>query len=156
MAGIGFQLSKLLNSSDVTSKIKGATASVFLSSGPWLCTILSIAIISLVMRDRIDIVEQQLFRIIINYTYVVSLIGFGLIEMATTRYVADVLYLSQEKIIPTLFAGLSCGILGIFAVGGAIAVASLGKVGWYFLYISGGFAIFIVIFALWITSVRAR
>lgn len=113
MAGIGFRLVKLLRSDDVYQKLSGAIASIFLSSGPWLCTILSIAVISILSSPNLDPVEHQKFRIIINYTYVCSLVLFSLLEMVTTRYLADAIYLRQEKVIPTLYCWLIAGILAV-------------------------------------------
>lgn len=113
MAGIGFRLVKLLRSDDVYQKLGGAVASIFLSSGPWLCTILSIAMISIISSPNIDPIEHQKFRIIINYTYVCSLVLFSLLEMVTTRYLADAIYLRQEKVIPTLYCWLVAGLLAV-------------------------------------------
>ena len=53
---------------------------MIISSGPWLCTILSIAIISVLGGPSENPLDHQVFRIIINYTYAGSLIGFALLE----------------------------------------------------------------------------
>jgi len=111
MAGIGFRIGHLLRSDDLSSKLGGVIASIILSCGPWLCTILSIGLLSALIPPEQDPMDRALFRVIINYTYLASLIGFSVIEMTTTRYLADALYLKQERVIPTLFAQMSAVIL---------------------------------------------
>lgn len=103
MAGIGFRLNRLLKSQDLSSKVGGLISSVMLSSGPWLCSILAIALISVISFRNQDLFDRQVFRIIVNYCYAASLIGFSIIEMVTTRYIADMIYLRQERVIPTLY-----------------------------------------------------
>jgi len=113
VAGIGFRLAKLLRSDDPYSQVTGVVASIFLSSGPWLCTILSIFAISILSSPNVDPLDHQVFRIIINYTYVGSLVLFSLIEMVATRYLADNIYLKQERVIPTLFCWIAIGVMGL-------------------------------------------
>lgn len=122
MAGIGFRLNKLLRSEDLTSKLGGAAASVLLSTGPWLCTILSIASISMIAHGKTDPSMQNVFRILINYTYVASLIGFSFVEMVSTRYIADAIYLRKERIIPSLYTLLT---VGVFIFSAALAALFL-------------------------------
>jgi len=130
MAGIGFRLQRLIRSRDVTSRIMGLMASVALSCGPWLCTIISIALISVLSIKNLEPQEYYIFRIIINYTYAASLIGFSLLEMVTTRYVADMLYIRREKVIPTLYCRLCALVLAVSFVVGMIFYNVAG-VGWH-------------------------
>ncbi|MBI4404439.1 MAG: exopolysaccharide Pel transporter PelG [Deltaproteobacteria bacterium] len=120
MAGIGFRISQLLRSDDLYTRIGGMIASVVLSSGPWLCTIISIGTISIITSNDLDPQQKQTFRVIINYTYAMSLIGFALLEMVATRYVADTIYVRQEKVLPTLFSLLSLLIFAIATLFGTL------------------------------------
>ncbi len=126
MAGIGFRLNRLLQSDDVLSKFGGVLASALLSSGPWLATIVSIATISLWMPGGGDPIEKQIFRVIINYTYAFSLISFSAFEMTTTRYLADLIYLRQDRVIPTLFTRMVSVALGISGLIGILFYSVAG------------------------------
>jgi|GEM_PF-1307551 len=129
MAGIGYHINRLLRSDNLFSKLGGISASVFFSSGPWLCTILSIACITSLTSDRLEPMERQLFRIIINYTYAGSLILFSVIEILTTRYMADSIYLRQEKVLPTLYCLISLIVLTTTTIAGSIFY-SMSGIGW--------------------------
>jgi len=69
MAGIGFRLNKYFSDDSSVSRVKGAFYSIVLSSGPWLISILSIAIISLYARQWLVGKELLVFKSIISYTY---------------------------------------------------------------------------------------
>lgn len=106
MAGIGFRLKKLIAKDDLFSKVGGLVASVFLSSGPWITTILTIGLISSISMKHLGLVEQEKFRIVINYAYAASFIAFSVVEMIIIRYIADLLYLKNSNVIPTLFRSI--------------------------------------------------
>ncbi len=103
MAGIGFRLNKYFNSPNLLSKFQGCVYSVVISSGPWLISVLTIALISAFGRNFLETQDLLLLKSIICYTYATSLIFFGAIEMPITRYLADQLYKNDYSTITDLF-----------------------------------------------------
>lgn len=103
MAGIGFRLRKLMDSDDIASQLHGVLASIVLSSGPWLISIITIAILSIFLSHSVDVGRAELFRVIVNDTYAASLIFFGFIELVATRAVSDAIYLKKFDVIYKMF-----------------------------------------------------
>lgn len=97
MAGIGFRLKGYFTSVSVTDKIKGSLFSVVISCGPWLMTIMTIALLSVYAQNRLTSKELLIFKSIISYSFAASLIMFGMIEMPLTRYLADKLYIDDKS-----------------------------------------------------------
>ena len=116
MAGIGFRLQKLLDEDSYRSTAEAYLFSAIVSSGPWLLAILSLLLISLFSRFLIDRHSVELFQCIIAYTYAGTLILSGTVQMNTTRYLADRLFLDNaEALRPcyntlTLLTLLVCGL----------------------------------------------
>jgi polysaccharide biosynthesis protein PelG len=97
MAGIGFKLKDYFSSISVTDRIKGSVYSVTIACGPWLMSIITIAIISIWAQRVISNHELLVFKSIISYSFAASLIFFGMIEMPITRYLADKLYIEDKS-----------------------------------------------------------
>jgi polysaccharide biosynthesis protein PelG len=103
MAGIGFRLQKYFFQQDLLGKLKGGLYSVIISTGPWLISVLSIAVVTLYAQQYLLEKELLIFKSIICYTYAASLIIFGAVEMPLTRYLADKLYLNDSTSFKTVF-----------------------------------------------------
>lgn len=117
MAGVGFKLTKYFSKKNVSGNVRGALYSVIISSGPWLITVLAVAFVTIVAKDFLGHEDLTLFRSIICYTYAISLIVFGFIEMPVTRYLADKLYIHDVytfKNLYLLLAGIITVILTVF------------------------------------------
>lgn len=97
MAGIGFKLKDYFSSISVTDRIKGTVFSVTIACGPWLMSIVTIAIISIWAQRVISNHELLVFKSIISYSFAASLIFFGMIEMPITRYLADKLFIEDKS-----------------------------------------------------------
>lgn len=101
MAGIGFDLQKLLEGDTYFDTVKAHLYSVLISAGPWVLSILTLLCLNLFAPENIDMFELTYFRTAIIYAYAFSLIVAGLIQLALTRYLADRLYLKErESLIP--------------------------------------------------------
>lgn len=103
MAGIGFRLKGYFSTGSVADRLKGSMFSVMVSCGPWLLTIITIAVISTFAQTRITQHELLVFRSIVSYTFGASLIFFGAVEMPLTRYLADKLYVDDRTSMKPLF-----------------------------------------------------
>ncbi|HAZ11766.1 MAG: hypothetical protein A2X86_00925 [Bdellovibrionales bacterium GWA2_49_15] len=115
MAGIGFRLQSYFSSHDLLRNLRGAVYSVFISSGPWLITIFSLAYINSFSATYLGDPDKYLYKAIVSYAYAFSLIVFGAIEMPVTRYLADKLFLKDLHDIRPLYYGL-CFCLMIFSL----------------------------------------
>lgn len=111
MAGIGFKLQKYFNQGDLLQNIKGSLYSIIISSGPWLISVLTIAIVSYFAQQNIQVKELFILKSIICYTFAVSLIIFGIIEMPTTRYIADQLYKNDASTFKSLYLSIVSAII---------------------------------------------
>ncbi len=150
MAGIGFRLNKYFSDDSSVSRVKGAFYSIVLSSGPWLISILSIAIISLYARQWLVGKELLVFKSIISYTYAGSLILFGMIELPLTRYISDKIYHYDVSTFRRVFFT----VISICVASGAV----LGYLFYYFVPIDlyakvGGVLFLISVLSTWVGMV---
>ena len=103
MAGIGFRLKKYFKEGSFLGNIQGAMYSVIISSGPWLISVVTIAVISYYAQREIGTSDLYILKSIICYTFAVSLILFGMVEMPLTRYLADQLYKNDYSTFRSVF-----------------------------------------------------
>lgn len=107
MAGIGFQLRRILDRDTYFASIKAYLYSALISSGPWLITIVAIGIVGVVQVGQISSHESEIFRITIVYVYAFTLIFLSIIQMPLTRYLADLLFSGNTRLyLPTYTATL--------------------------------------------------
>ncbi len=118
MAGIGFELRKILRRDTLTRTAIAYSMAGLISSGPWIISILGILILGIVLSTmKIYHVSATQFQISITYLIALSLILSGFAQHSFTRYIADQLFLNnQAKVIPnlngiTLLATIISGIL---------------------------------------------
>ncbi|MBI2645554.1 MAG: exopolysaccharide Pel transporter PelG [Deltaproteobacteria bacterium] len=150
MAGIGFRLKKFLSDDTYTGLIKGYFFGSVLSSGPWIFTIFSLAVIQLFAARYLTIQEADTFTTSITYTFAFSLITFGLMEMVITRYLADKLFLREGRILFASFISILSPVL-LFQV----ILASLLYVFTDFSlsYKFAGIALHVLISSLWVVMI---
>ena len=116
MAGIGFELKRILKQDTFSSEIKAYLYAALVSSGPWLMSVICLGILGILKGTGLSSKEHEIFRSTIIYTYAFSLMYVGSIQLVVTRYLADQLYLKNEKItLPTFF---TCAVLVL--VGGGL------------------------------------
>ncbi len=105
MAGIGFVLRKLYQQDNLTSLFRACAHSMFASSGPWLFTVLSLALISFYGASVTDADTLLLFRTVLIYNFSFSLVISGPVFMIATRYLADCLHAEDLSGVPGLLVG---------------------------------------------------
>lgn len=88
MAGIGFQLRKLIGSGGLGQKVGALVSGLFIVAGPWMISVLSMIIMQWLMLGD-SFAALPAFRIIIVYEYALSLSIFAGIHHHFTRIVAD-------------------------------------------------------------------
>jgi polysaccharide biosynthesis protein PelG len=122
MAGIGFELRKILKRDNLLSMLQAYGYAAIISSGPWVLSIVGILIIGVlsyaVVVPGVLIVQ---FQVTVTYIIAFSLILTGPFQLAFTRFTADRLFEKQLAIIlPNFHAVALCvtvlgGVLGLIA-----------------------------------------
>jgi uncharacterized membrane protein len=96
MAGIGFELQKILREDRISSFFKVALAGMIIVAGPWLLSIISLFLINKLASSALK-EGQQLFMSVIIYSYAFSLFLFGGTHYIFTRFLADLIYEDKKK-----------------------------------------------------------
>ncbi len=119
MAGIGFELRKLLERDSYTGLLQAYGYAGIISAGPWVLSIMGILVLGFINqathRDHLFISE---FQTSVTYLIAISLILSGFLQLSFTRYIADQLFLKQpEKVVSTFHGALflttvTSGLLG--------------------------------------------
>lgn len=140
MAGIGFELRKLSKQDTLSSVVAAAGHAAVIAAGPWIFTILSLAIITFTTGSVAGPDLLASFRVIIIYAFALSLVLSAPVTIVVTRLVADALWSRKpEEVRPLLFTGfavalvfVSLGVAGLIAyfrpsapIALALAAASL-------------------------------
>ena len=96
MAGIGFELRKILKRDNLLSMLQAYTYAAVISSGPWVLSIVGILIIG-VLSYTIVVPNFLIVQFQVSITYVIaaSLIFTGPFQLAFTRFTADRLFEKQ-------------------------------------------------------------
>ncbi|MEI8169410.1 MAG: exopolysaccharide Pel transporter PelG [Rhodoferax sp.] len=107
MAGIGFELRKLLKKQTYAGLIQAYAFAGIISSGPWVLSIVGIMLIGLfslgVVFPKIAIAQ---FQVTVTYLFLISLILTGFVQLSFTRFVADRTFAKDEAAILPNFNGL--------------------------------------------------
>jgi len=157
MAGIGFELRKILKEDRLLSLTKVYGYSAILSSGPWVISIIAIVLVGFINLANLG-AQSEAFRFQVVITYAIalasSLIITGVVQLPFTRYVADLIFKNREdEILPSYFGALFLA----WALGLPIIVPFYYWVfqeqGWIFLI--GVTITFLVLCGVWISSILA-
>lgn len=120
MAGIGFELRKLLKRDSLLGLMQAYAYAGIISSGPWVLSIVGILVIGLMSVTIVvpDFLITQ-FQVSVTYIIAVSLVLTGLVQLAFTRFTADRLFEKKPEMILPNFNGL---LLAVTAVSGLIGM----------------------------------
>ncbi len=153
MAGIGFELRKLLRSESYLGLLRAYAYASIISSGPWVFSIIgliAVGVMSLGVVTPDTLITQ--FQVTVTYLIMSSLILTGGLQLGFTRWVADRLFEHRNDDIAPAFFGV---MLVTTAVSGALAwgIALLGFHG-----VSNLYRVLVVVGLallsnLWITTV---
>lgn len=107
MAGIGFELRKLLRKRTYTGMLQAYAYAGIISSGPWVLSIVGILLIGVFSIGAIDAdASISQFQVTVTYLFLISLILTGLVQLSFTRFVADQIFLKNNAAIMPNFNGL--------------------------------------------------
>ncbi|MGN1280636.1 MAG: exopolysaccharide Pel transporter PelG [Succinivibrio sp.] len=110
MAGIGFELRKILKRDTLSSILEAYGIAGLISSGPWVLSIIALLIIGII---SVGVVYPTylIIQFLVSVTYMMagSLILSGTVQILFTRFVADSLFMQDDRrIIPNLFGVMIC------------------------------------------------
>ncbi len=157
MAGIGFELKKILNEDRLLSLTKVYGYSAILSSGPWVISILAIVLVGFINLVNLGETSDAFrFQVVVTYAIALasSLIITGVLQLPFTRYVADLIFKRREdEILPSYFGAIFLSwLLGIPVI--------IPFYMWVFedqssLFLVGVISTFLVLCGVWISSILA-
>ncbi|MDF1883905.1 exopolysaccharide Pel transporter PelG [Sulfurimonas sp. SAG-AH-194-C21] len=157
MAGIGFELRKILKEDRLLSFAKVYGYSAILSSGPWVISILAIVLVGFINLANLGEVSDAFrFQVVVTYAIALasSLIITGVLQLPFTRYVADLIFKHKEdEILPSYFGAIFMAwILGLPIVTPFYM--------WVFeeqslLFLIGVISTFLILCGVWISSILA-
>ena len=103
MAGIGFELRRILRRNTYLALIEAYGYAGIVSSGPWLLSIFGILLLGfLAASDRAATLPIIQFQVSVTYLIAVSLIFTGPVQLLFTRYIADMLFARQARAVATI------------------------------------------------------
>lgn len=154
MAGIGFELYKILHKGTLSSIIQAFFLGIIIVAGPWILSVLTIYIIQTYTFGAISN-NPALFTVSIVYVYAFSLFLSGGFHYVFSRYIADQLYIENYETIPSalLTAIILITVLSILPVLAFVLINDLSFISFQTLYILSLLSLFVVINILWIMLV---
>ncbi|MGQ9850207.1 MAG: exopolysaccharide Pel transporter PelG [Aggregatilineaceae bacterium] len=126
MAGIGFELRKLLRKDSYSGLLQAYVYAGVISAGPWILSIIGIQLINIfsigVVKPHSLIVQ---FQVSVTYVMATSLILSGLVQLAFTRFIADRLFEQKDDWVLPNFNGLLLATVVISGLAGLAAIVLL-------------------------------
>ena len=120
MAGIGFELRRILQRGTLLSLLAAYGYAGVIGSGPWVLSILGVFAVGVLAAATTGAVAQVAqFQVAVTYLIAASLILTGPWQLSFTRFVADRLFEGRnDAVLPNFQAVLlvvtwSCGLLGL-------------------------------------------
>ncbi len=122
MAGIGFELRKLLRRNSFAGLLQAYTYAGIISAGPWILSIIGILLIGILsLGSNTHSHDVMQFQVTVTYIMASSLILTGLVQLGFTRFIADRLFEKKSDWVLPNFNGLLLvvvcvsGLLGLLA-----------------------------------------
>jgi uncharacterized membrane protein len=123
LAGIGFELRKLLRRESLLGMLRGYGYAGLISSGPWVLSILSVMLIGIISVGIVVPQRQvQIFLVSITYIMASSLILTGLMQLMFTRFVADRLFQRKREVVMPNLLGVLTLMTVVSGVVGAVVM----------------------------------
>lgn len=151
MAGIGFRLKHFFKEGSLVSNFQGAIYSIIISSGPWLISVITIATVSIFAQKEIGVNNLYILKSIICYSFSVSLIIFGAIEMPLTRYLADQIYRNDETTFRSVFLFMATISIALASLIGTIFYSYFNTLNLVVILFS--IALFAAILIIWLSMI---
>ncbi|MBS1137169.1 MAG: putative rane protein, partial [Proteobacteria bacterium] len=121
MAGIGFELRKLLKKDSLVGLVQAYAYAGVIGSGPWVLSIIGILIIGLLSATVVVpsfLVTQ--FQVSVTYLIAVSLIFTGVLQLAFTRFISDRLFEKRDNLVLPNLNGVLLVVISAGGVAGLL------------------------------------
>ena len=153
MAGIGFELRKLLRKESYTGLLQAYAYAGIISSGPWVLSIVGILVIGMLSATVVvpDLLITR-FQVSVTYLMLASLILTGFVQLGFTRFISDRLFEKKDSLVMPNFNGLILMVMAVSGVLGAIAVVLWfpeESDGYRVLMLSG----FVIMCCIWVATI---
>lgn len=153
MAGIGFELRKLLRKDTLLGLLQAYAYAGVIGSGPWVLSIVGILVIG-VLSHAVVIPSLSVTQFQVSVTWLIStsLILTGALQLAFTRFISDRLFEHHDELVFSSLNGLLMLTAALAGVVGLIlaltAFSGMGVI--YRLLMLAGF---VLLCCIWITTI---
>ena len=107
MAGIGFELRKLLERDSITGLAQAYAYAAIISSGPWVLSIVGILVVGFMSASVVSpAFGVTQFQVSVTYLIAASLILTGPAQLSFTRFIADRLFEKKLDMVLPNFNGM--------------------------------------------------
>ena len=122
MAGIGFEIRKILKKNTLLSVFEAYGYAGLIGSGPWLLSIVALMLIGIlslgIVLPKVLIIQ---FLTLVTYMMAASLILTGGLQLLLTRFIADLFFQKEEaKVLPNLLGAQLVTTIAALLVGLAV------------------------------------
>ena len=153
MAGIGFELRKLLKKDSLLGLVQAYSYAGVIGSGPWVLSIVGILMVGLLSRAVVvpEFLITQ-FQVSVTYLISTSLILTGLVQLAFTRFISDRLFEKRDDLVMSNFNGLLLWVLAVAGVVGLLLAFTLFaglSVSYRLLMLAG----FVLLCGIWVATI---
>ena len=153
MAGIGFELRKLLRTDSFFGLLRAYAYAGIISAGPWILSISGLIAIGIFSANVVvpDMLVTQ-FQVTVTWIMALTLILTGPLQLSFTRWVSDRLFEKRQDIVLPNFVG---ALLLVQLVAGGFALVFFGLLveGTSAVYRAAAIAGFVVTADLWIATI---
>ncbi|MDB6073023.1 MAG: histidine kinase, partial [Verrucomicrobiaceae bacterium] len=137
MAGIGFQLRRLSQSSTYAAQTGAYVSAAVISAGPWMISITSLMLLNWLLHIRLPGDETtshiRLFTASVTHVYAFALVLTGPFQILLSRYTADQYSLkTPERVFPSFRGGIVVTALLSAIVGGIFFIGFVPGPDWIF------------------------
>jgi len=157
MAGIGFELKKILKEDRLFSLVKMYSYSGLLSAGPWVISIIAILFVGFVnIASQHSGNTTAAFQIVITYAIALasSLVITGFVQLPFTRYTADLIFAQREdEVLPSYFTVLLVSWSFSLIIGAPLAYLIFSDQS--LLFVVSIIGTFLVLCGVWISNILA-
>lgn len=129
MAGIGFEIRRILERDNFASIVKAYGYAGLIAAGPWVLSILGVMLIG-ILALFLKVSQEQInqFQITITYLMMVSLVLTGGLQLVFTRFVSDRLFERQHRIVmPNLLGAMIFCTIMAFVIGAPFALFAFSE-----------------------------
>lgn len=150
MAGIGFRLQRILHKNSISSVLQAYGYAALISSGPWILSIISLAIIGLIITGVIGEEASEALFVTITHVFAFSLILTGPVQLVLSRFSSDKLFTEDYEAVYSSFVSSTFLIMAISGLLGLVLFGYLGVGSWIQRF--GAILFFSVIGGIWMCA----